>query len=366
MSRRIRVLVVDDSTLLRRAMCDILGEAGDVDVIGEASDGWDALAQVHALRPDVVTLDIDMPSLGGLDALGYIMSESPRPVVVVSALDSVAGHDVVIRALELGAVDVVRKPRLAAALDTDTLRRRLVEAVRGAGGVRASTLVPYVAPPRAWRNRPEPMPTVKPNDLAREVVVIAASTGGPKTLAEIVPRIPSVIGAAIVVVQHMPEGFTASLAARLHDLGPRPAAEARHGELLLAGRVYVAPGGHQLTFRPSEGGVRQEVSVGQAAIPLRPCADVTLSSAAECFGSWATAVVLTGMGRDGAAGAQSIFARGGRVLVQHPESCVVSGMVQAVLALGIGAKQVPIAEFPAALVHAYKPSRHGQPSSEIA
>ena len=345
------MLVVDDSPLIRRVVGDAIAGTSDLVVAGEAEDGLQAIRCVHQLQPDLVTLDIDMPAMGGLDALGYIMSECPRPVVVLSGHEPAQGGDLTIRALELGAVDFVRKPSWADALDVDTLRRRLLQALREAGNGRVAPLVPRVPPRRGWRRTSDPATggVPHPSAPATSVVAIAASTGGPKALAELLPVIPPMRDAAIVVVQHMPAGFTASLARRLHELGPRPVSEACDGMPLLGGHVYVAPGGWHLVAQFIDGTPHLRVIDTPPVHGARPAADVTFASLAAAFGARCTAVVMTGMGKDGAGGAVRVRACGGRVLVQHPDTCVVSGMGQAVLAMGAAHAVLTIPELPAAL-----------------
>ena len=335
-SRRHTVLVVDDSPLFRRVVGDLLAESGDLVVVGEAGDGVEAVERVRQLAPDLVTLDLDMPAMGGLDALGVIMREAPRAVVVLSGHAPPQGGDLTIRALELGAVDFVRKPSGAAGLDVDALRRRLLQALREAAGGRVMPLGPApLAGSRGARPAPGgPASGSPPRAPATGVIAIAASTGGPRTLAELVPRLPAEIDAAIVIVQHMPAGFTASLARRLNELGPRPVEECRDGMPLRAGRVYVAPGGLHTTVSVTGGtGRRFRLDESPPVHGVRPAADVTFASLAGAFGDRAVAVVLTGMGRDGAAGAAAVRERGGAVVVQDPETCVVGGMGQAVMAV---------------------------------
>jgi two-component system chemotaxis response regulator CheB len=350
-SRR-SVLVVDDSSFLRRVVCDAIAATPDLSVAGEATDGLDAIRLVHELEPDLVTLDLEMPSMNGLEALGYIMSECPRPVVVLSGQVPVPGSDLTIRALELGAVDFVRKPSWADTLDVETLSRRLLQALREAGRGRVETLVPTVAPQRGWRSSftIAPILAPAPRDMpASGVIAIAASTGGPKTLAELLPCIPAELDEAIVIVQHMPAGFTGSLAHRLHELGPRVVHEAQDDMPLLAGHVYVAAGGWHLVVRRDATGVRLGVEGGPAVNGVRPAADVTFGSVAGTFGPRCVAMVLTGMGRDGAAGAATVRAHGGSVIVQDPDTCVVSGMPQAVMMAGAVDAVLPLAGMPEAL-----------------
>lgn len=327
------VLIVDDSSLIRNVVRDVL-ESDGWRVVGEAVDGFEAIAQVHEFQPDLVTLDIEMPKLGGIDTLGYIMSESPRPVVMLSAFDEHGGADLTIKALELGAVDFVRKPSWAEQLDEATLRERLITAARGAldGNLRALQSPGRLE--RAWRGDSalRPMPAAQENRGARHIIVIAASTGGPRALNDLMQDLSLAEDSAVVIVQHMPSGFTDSLARRLDQIGRAPVREARDGEVIRAGHVYVAPGGRHLRLEGGSGSATVQLNDGPPRHGVRPCADETLQSASAVFGDRTISVVLTGMGRDGATGSQSVREVGGLVMVQTPRSCVVAGMPSAVLA----------------------------------
>ena len=338
------VLIVDDSAFIRRVVRDVVSACSDLRVIGEAVSGEDAIAQVHALNPDVVTLDLDMPGLGGLGALGYLMSECPRPVVVLSGGDVGEGVDMTIRALELGAVDFVRKPSVGNALDLATLAERLVPALRTAAVGRAVAPVASASLVRPWRQsslgaaaRPVRTPTVGPT---RWVVVIAASTGGPRALAELLPQLGASLGAAVLVAQHMPSAFTPTLATRLDEACVLRVVEATDGDQVLTGVVYIAPGGRHMEV------VRGLIRLDDAPADLgvRPAADRLFASAAADYGSRVLAVVLTGMGRDGALGAQRIVASGGQLLIQDPSTCVVSGMGQAAMSTGVAHRVQTIGE----------------------
>jgi two-component system chemotaxis response regulator CheB len=324
------VLVVDDSAFMRRLVAELVEECEGFRVVGTARDGEDALRQLHALAPDVVTLDLAMPGLGGLAVLGYIMSEAPRPVVVLSAeRASGTGDDPALRALELGAVDFVPKPSGAISLDLGAARGRLHDALRAAadmnvGGVR---VLARSAPRARTRETGRAVP-------ARRVVAIAASTGGPSALAQVLPAFPRALDAAVVVVQHMPRGFTRSLAARLATLSALGVSEARDGEPLHAGHVYVAPAGwHLRVARDAAGLARATLDEGASVWGVRPAADLLFASVAETFGPSAVGVVLTGMGRDGAAGLRAMRGAGARAVVQDEAPRVVPGMPRAAIAV---------------------------------
>lgn len=349
------VLIVDDSAFIRRVVRDVIDASPDFRVVGEAANGTEAIQAVQALDPDVVTMDIAMPGPSGLETLGRLMREYPRPVVMLSGQESVEGAELTIRALELGAVDFVRKPSSAAALDRSTLQHRLLQALRSAAGVRITPPAPLEEP--SPLRKPRPSSALRTASLlpihgppAGHVIVIAASTGGPRALAELVPRLLLSPRASVVIVQHMPEHFTASLAQRLAELGPRPVAETSHDALLMAGVVYVARGGrHTHIVRDESGQPRLRHDDGPPVHAVRPAADPLFESAAAAFGADATAVVLTGMGRDGAQGCGHIRRAGGMVIVQNPATCVVGGMGASVLAAAGADLVVALSDIPAAL-----------------
>jgi two-component system, chemotaxis family, protein-glutamate methylesterase/glutaminase len=335
------VLVVDDSAFMRRIISELIGSASDLRVIGTARNGREALERIAQLNPDVITMDIEMPELNGLEALERIMRDDPRPVVVLSAAEARGREDPTLRALELGAVDFVRKPSGPISLDMAAVRERLLSAIRTAAGANLRHLEVAAQLRHGNVHRSDAAETV------HRVVVIAASTGGPRALADVVPHLPADLGAAVLVVQHMPAGFTRSLAARLDAQSLLPVHEAVDGESIRASRVYVAPGGrHMRVLR----GVSGCTIVLEDTAPLwgvRPAADPLFASVAECFGPAAIGVVLTGMGRDGAAGLRAIRAAGGRGLAQDRESSVIFGMPQAALAAGGAERLVPLRDIAA-------------------
>ncbi len=320
------MLVVDDSAFMRRLISQILEESGEFEVAGVARNGHEALELVHSLTPDIVTLDVDMPELDGLGALGYIMSESPRPVVMLSAGTTKGGQAATLRALELGAVDFVLKPSGSISLDLATITPRLLDALRAAVAANPAGLR------QLQRRTPiiveRPAPAASP---ASNVVVIAASTGGPRALAAIVPHLPRSLPAAVLIVQHMPRGFTKSFATRLDSMSAIHIAEAEAGERVVHGRVYVAPGGQHMTVRDDGDGPAIALDERPPVWGVRPAADMLFHSAAEMFGASTLAVVLTGMGRDGADGTRAIRSAGGRAVVQDRETATIFGMPNAAL-----------------------------------
>jgi len=349
---RPRVLVVDDSAFMRRVTTEIIDASGEFTVIGTARNGYDALKQIHALDPDLVTLDVDMPELDGLNALGYIMSEMPRPVVMLSAGTTSSGQAATLRALELGAVDFVCKPSGSISLDLRTVTTELLGALRAAmlTNVAAQRMMPRVAVDKfggAIRT-----------EGASSVVGIASSTGGPRALTAVLPALPRTLAAAVLVVQHMPSGFTKSLAQRLDAVSPLPIEEAEDGALVVDGRVYVAPGGYHMTVRSSPSGPRIVLDTSAPLWGVRPAADHLFRSLADAFGASALAVVLTGMGRDGAEGTRAIRAAGGRALAQDRETSTIFSMPQAAIEIGGAERVLPLTEIGSGIVDLVGAVRH--------
>lgn len=320
MTGSLGVLIVEDSATMRALLRDVIAGAREFHVVGEAATGYEAIRQVHETAPDLVALDLRMPDLDGLEALGYIMSEAPRPVVVVSALE--AGGEEVLRALDYGAVEIVAKP--SARAGDATFAERLIRALRAAAMARLTNL--RFQPPRASPRGRRPRRSDGRPASALAAIGIVASTGGPRALMELVPALPVDLPSAVLIAQHMPPRFTASLARRLDEAGELDVAEARDGEVLAPGRAYLAPGGLHMEVARGEG--RPEIRL-QSAPPVhgvRPSGDVLLASLARVYGPRSLGVVLTGMGRDGAEGLRAIAEVGGATFAQDRDSAVIFGM----------------------------------------
>lgn len=330
-SRARTVLIVDDSALMRVALRDVIAALDGFEVAGTAADGREALDAVRTLRPDIVTLDVEMPGLDGLAALETIMREAPRAVVMLSGAASEGGVDLTLRALELGAVDFVRKGGAAGAMAARLRTALLAAAATNLGAVRRPT------PMRTSAQRRSALGDAPV--AARAVVVIAASTGGPRALAEVVASLPADLDAAVLIAQHMPAGFTAGLARRLAALTALAVSEAVDGAPLYAGHVYLAPGGRHLRVAAEGDGARLTLDDGPTIWGVRPAADPLFVTAAQVFAEASVGVVLTGMGRDGALGLSAIREAGGGAVVQDEASAAVYGMPREALALA-GADRV--------------------------
>jgi two-component system chemotaxis response regulator CheB len=319
--KRLRVLVVDDSAFNRQAISGMLEADGQVEVVGRAANGEDALREALRLKPDVVTLDLEMPRMDGFTFLRLLMSRMPTPVIVISSFSQ---QQNVFRALELGALDFIAKPSAGPSTDILVLRDELlakvhlVRQLRPALGNRESSS----STPSPDRARPKPAGGRAPLGL----VAVGASTGGPPALQAIVRELPAELPLALVVAQHMPSGFTRAFAERLHRTASLSVREAIDGEALEAGLMLVAPGGQHLEVRADPDGLRVEIRPALAEDKYVPSIDRLFQTAADAMRGRTLAILLTGMGVDGREGIRRVKAVGGRTLAESEETAVIFGM----------------------------------------
>ncbi|MCX8032149.1 MAG: chemotaxis response regulator protein-glutamate methylesterase [Thermoleophilia bacterium] len=340
---KIRVLVVDDSAYVRKVVREILNSCPDVEVVGTAVDGEDALARVEQLQPDVVTLDLIMPRMDGIQFLKEQMRRKPIPVVVLS-IASESG-DTALAALEAGAVELVQKPTALASERMYEVAERLAQAVRSAVNASLDKLAVAARTPA----RPAPTPARPKGTI--DLVAIGLSTGGPQALKHVLSALPPTISVPIAVVLHMPVGYTELYARSLNAAVPLEVKEAAQGEPLVPGTVYIAPAGKHLTFRRApDGSIRAHLDTRPVDSLHRPSIDVMFSSAAKVYGERLLGIVMTGMGNDGAKGAREIKAAGGLVFSEAKETSVIYGMPRAVEEAGLSDRVVPLDQMAAAIL----------------
>ncbi|PYP86112.1 MAG: chemotaxis response regulator protein-glutamate methylesterase [Candidatus Angelobacter sp. Gp1-AA117] len=360
-SKKIRVLIVDDSAFMRKVLQSILAADPQLEVCGEARDGRDAVTQSEVLKPDVITMDINMPHMDGLQATEIIMSGNPRPIVVVSS-ESREGAEVTLKALELGAIDFVAKPSGGIDLDMNSVKEELCRKLKVASKVRVvrnatrsrlqqeiATSAPRTEPARTFEQSLKngsingagaaAAPALARGSSKFPIVVVASSTGGPATLMKFIPYFPKDFPGAVVLVQHMPGSFTAQFSQQLAEVSQMKVKEAESGEIIVAGQLYICPGSHHMRVSPTG---RVSLDDGPRIGGYRPCADLTLESAAEYAGPMAIGVILTGMGNDGSKGVQTIRNVGGHVIAQAESSAVIFGMPQEAIKTGAVDQVLPM------------------------
>jgi two-component system chemotaxis response regulator CheB len=330
----VKVLVVDDSAHNRRLLSELLESSADVKVVGTAADGNEGLRQVMALHPDVVTLDLEMPKLGGYSFLRLLKSTAPTPVIVIS---SYAHKTDVFKALELGAFDFIAKPGRPTPDAVEKLRKELLEKVHAARLVRTA----------------EAMPVRRPKTVSLEpafVVGVGASTGGPPAVQRLLEALTPEPSMSLLVCQHMPKQFTRAFAERLDRIGPFAVREAQEGDIVAPGHVFIAPGGRQLVVYRQAGQYVLGTPPPTMQDKHAPSVDRLFISLAESFGPKAVGVVLTGMGADGALGAKAIQKAGGEVWAESEETAVIYGMPHEAIATGAVSRVLPLGQIGPSLV----------------
>jgi len=342
---KIRVLIVDDSAVARRAIRDALSQDPEIEVIDVACDAYVAREKILKLDPDVITLDLEMPRMDGLTFLRILMEHHPVPVVVISSLTP-QGSAKAMEAMEAGALDVLAKPNGSQTLGEVAyqLAYHVKAASRARLRPRGSETGAVVLPPASQFSPPGGF-------SARRVIVIGASTGGVEALRFLLPRLPDGLP-PIAVVQHIPPNFSRLMAERLNDLCPFEVREAAEGDTFRPGLCLVAPGDFHLALVPFGRSYRARLTQSPPVHHCRPAVDVLFRSAAEHAGAEAVAVLLTGMGVDGARGMQALRMAGARTLAEHKDSCVVYGMPQAAIKLGAADEVVPLQSMPQAILQA--------------
>ena len=327
MAQPVRVLIVDDSAYVRKVVAQMLSRSPFIEVVGAARDGVDALEMVAELEPDVVTCDLNMPLLDGVGFVTAQMARRPVPIIIISIAAGAGAQ--VLAALDAGAIDFVQKPTALATEKLMEIADELVEKVKVAAHapVRRAPAAPVSAPAR-----------VLPRSVKRgnvDIVVMGISTGGPQGLKVVIPQLPADLPVPIVMVMHMPVGYTEMYARNLNELSALTVVEAHDADVLAPGTAYLAPAGRHLTFRRHGADVLTHLDVRPLDTPHRPSVDVLFQSAAEVFDSRVLGVVMTGMGSDGREGAAWIKARGGIIFAESEDSCVVYGMPRSVVEAGL-------------------------------
>jgi two-component system chemotaxis response regulator CheB len=348
MGKKIRVIVVDDSALVRSLLAEIINRQADMECIGTANDPLIAREMIRELNPDVITLDVEMPRMDGIDFLGRLMRLRPMPVLMISTLTE-RGAEVTLKALELGAVDFVAKPRVGLSSGLNELAGQIVDKIRVASVAHVRRLqrepataanAPHVAAPSAG---------LLGRLSTEKLIFIGASTGGTEAIKEVLVHMPA-DSPAIVITQHMPPGFTTSFAARLNSLCQITVKEAVHGERILPGHAYIAPGGTQFHITRSGANYVAVVDDGPPVNRHKPSVEVLFKSAAAVVGRNAFGIMLTGMGNDGAAAMRAMKDAGSYNYVQDEASCIVFGMPREAIAHGAADEVLPLTQIAPALV----------------
>ncbi|MTI48012.1 protein-glutamate methylesterase/protein-glutamine glutaminase [Sporosalibacterium faouarense] len=338
----IKVFVVDDSAFMRRIISDILSLDEEIEVIGTGKNGKDALEQLKVIKPDIVTLDVEMPVMDGIETLREIMSNYEIPVVMLSSI-TVEGAEATLKALELGAIDFITKPSSIFDMDSDSKKTELIDKIKGIAKVKIPPKAPTKKPAkiperkstrRSIFNRSKSTGFIKRDEKVANLIAIGTSTGGPRALQSVIPYFNKNINGSILVVQHMPPGFTKSLANRLDGLSQVTVKEAEHGEEIIKGWCYIAPGDHHMKVEKKGNKLYIKLTQDSVVSGHRPSVDVLMDSVADITSVNIYGVILTGMGGDGAKGMKKIRNNRGYTIAQNEETCVIYGMPKVAVNLG--------------------------------
>ena len=343
----VKILVVDDSAYMRVVLHDMLESEEGLTVVDTAKDGIEALEKVERLRPDIVLLDVQMPRMDGLTTLQMIMKNRPTRVVMLSAMDKLDGQ-LPLRALSMGAVDFIPKPSGTISIDIINYKARIANHLRTIARAKLEALKRNCSTARLLSSESERMPDVRTKTKA---IVLAASTGGPRALETVFSILPRSLPASMFIVQHLPVEFSALFAKRLDSLQGPSVELAMNGAFVENGKTYLAPGSTHLILESIERkGVMMKLDDGPPVQFVRPSANILFETAARCYGKRLLGVVLTGMGSDGAKGAEVIKRYGGRVIVQNEESSVIFGMAKAVIGGGVADEVLPLEDIPRRMI----------------
>lgn len=338
--KKVRVIVVDDSFLMRKIITDAINSDPALEVIYKAKNGKEGLEKILELNPDVVTLDINLPVMDGISVLQEVMKKQPARVIMLSAYTREGTSDTM-KALELGAIDFIAKPSGEISLDIYKLKDEIISKIKLASKIELDRFLQAIAAIPHHKEKAIPL---------KKLVVIGASTGGPKVVIDIMQEIPEDMPAAFLIIQHMPKGFTATFAERISWQAKIKTKEAEEGDILLAGKALVAPAGyHMLVEKPHE---RLKIRLTEDPLVnfVRPSIDVTMRSVAEAWGRNTIGVILTGMGKDGLDGVKKIKEKGGTILIQNEETSVVWGMPGTIFEAGLADEVLPASKIASAII----------------
>jgi len=332
--KKIRVLVVDDSSFMRKIISDIINSDSELEVVDTAKNGKEAIEKIHIHKPDVLTLDVEMPVLDGLSALETIMKEVPTPVIMLSTLTK-EGADATLRALELGAIDFITKPSSIFKVNTEDMRLELIMQLKMASKVRMGkgVKIPATQVSKPVVEKKRRRVKSRSSGMANRIIAIGTSTGGPKALQFVVPKLPGDLEASVLIVQHMPRGFTKSLAERMDSMSELNVKEAEDSDVLEAGWVYIAPGDFHMRVIKENGKLVIRLGDDGTVTGHKPSVDALMDSIAELNMNDVIGVIMTGMGSDGAKGLSKLKRNKNYVIAQDEESCVVFGMPNSAIKL---------------------------------
>ena len=362
MAKPVNVLIVDDSAFMRKSLSMMLESDPQIKIIATARDGMEGYEKAKELRPDIITMDVEMPRMDGLTALAKIMKECPTPVIMVSSITT-EGAEATLKAMELGAVDFISKQMSYVSLDIVKIKEDLIDKVITIA--RSSSLTRRLA-----RIRNNVTPHLRKTSVSQttytqpttdfQIVTLGVSTGGPFSLQKIIPQLPKEFPIPILIVQHMPPKFTKSLADRINSMSKVTVKEAEHGETIQPGWVYIAPGGfHMKVQRSGYSNATLHISTEPSTTLHRPSVDVMMESAVQVYGGKILGVIMTGMGHDGLDGLKLIKQKGGYCIAQNEDTCVVYGMPKAAVDNNLADAIVPLENIPETMVKAVKSQRDG-------